>query len=113
VKIAALWLACVALAVVCAALAQTASGPAGLPAGAGVSPNGKDPAPVIPLELQLEYFRTDGILSRLRAEIEKASAEYEAAIAAMVKACGEGSAPTLTQDKKRLFCVAQPKPEAR
>lgn len=99
-----------------AALAQTASGPvtpeSPKPASgavaerlAGAPPTAKDP--VIPIELQMEYFRTDGALAHLRAELDKANAEYEAAVNAMVKACGEGSSPTLTQDKKHLFCVAQ------
>lgn len=63
------------------------------------------PAPPIPLELQVEFFRTDGALTRLKAEVDHANAEYEAAVAAMVKACGEGFAPTQTQDKKRLYCA--------
>jgi hypothetical protein len=95
------------------ALAQTASGPAGLPLGPGAAEQlAKDAAakdaPVIPLELQMEYFRTDGVLAHLRAELAAASAEYDAAVKAMLDACGKGAAPVLTADKKRLFCVAQP-----
>jgi hypothetical protein len=95
------------------ALAQTASGPAGLPLGPGAADQmAKDAAakeqPVIPIELQAEYFRTDGVLAHLRAELAAANAEYEAAVKAMIDACGKGAAPTLTQDKKHLFCVAQP-----
>ena len=63
--------------------------------------------PVIPIELQAEYFRTDGVLAHLRADLAVAQTEYEAAVKAMVEACGKDSAPTLTQDKKHLFCVAQ------
>jgi hypothetical protein len=83
-----------------AALAQT-----GGPIAAG---SGAPAAPVIPVELQLEYFRADGVLAHLRAELADANAEYEAAVKAVVKACGEGSGPVLTADKKHLFCVAQP-----
>ena len=104
-KLAALWLACTALAVALGVLAQAPSGPAGLPLGAGVTEQ-------IPLELQLEYFRTDGIVQRLKAELEHASAEYEAAVAAVVKACGDGATPQMTSDKKRLLCVAKPKQDA-
>jgi hypothetical protein len=84
-----------------AALAQT-----GGPVTSGGS--GAPAAPVIPVELQLEYFRADGVLAHLRAELADANAEYEAAVKAVVKACGEGSGPVLTADKKHLFCVAQP-----
>jgi hypothetical protein len=65
-------------------------------------------APVIPLELQVEYFRTDGALAHLQAQMAEAQSEFEAAVKAVVRACGPDSAPTLTQDKKHLFCVAQP-----
>jgi hypothetical protein len=82
-----------------AALAQT-----GGPIAGG---SGGPAAPVIPVELQLEYFRTDGVLAHLKAELAEANAEYEAAFKAIVKACGENSDPLLTQDKKRLFCVAR------
>jgi hypothetical protein len=92
------------------ALAQTPSGPAGLPRGAGVDKDGNllPKEQVIPIELQAEYFRTDGVLAHLRAELAQANAEYEAAVKAMLEACGKGSTPTLTADKKHLFCVAQP-----
>jgi hypothetical protein len=97
-----------ALALALAALAQTPSGPAALPLGPGAAEQMAKEQPVIPLELQMEYFRTDGVLAHLRAELAAASAEYDAAVKAMVEACGKGAAPVLTQDKKRLFCVAQP-----
>ena len=82
-----------------AALAQT-----GGPIAGG---SGAPAAPVIPVELQLEYFRTDGVLAHLKAELAEANAEYEAAFKAIVKACGDTSDPLLTQDKKHLFCVAR------
>lgn len=94
-----------------AALAQTPSGPAGIPSGVHDPVQSPD-APVIALELQVEYFRTDGVLSRLRAQITAAQADYDAAVAALVKACGAKAQPTLTQDQKRLFCVAIAAPPA-
>ena len=86
-----------------AALAQT---------GAEVKSDAK-PAPTIPLDHQLEYFRTDGRLAHLRAELAEANTEYEAAVKTVVKDCGEGSGPLLTQDQKHLFCVAQPAAAAK
>lgn len=86
------------------------------PAGSGSEPDAaagaggaKNAAPVIPLELQVEYFRTDGALAHLQAQLAEAQTEYEAAVKAITKACGPDAAPVLTQDKKHLFCVAQPK----
>ncbi|HEV8500424.1 MAG TPA: hypothetical protein VGR63_02520 [Casimicrobiaceae bacterium] len=83
-----------------AALAQT---------GGDVTAGGSGPAAAatIPLDHQLEYFRTDGRLAHLRAELAAANTEYEAAVKVVVKDCGEGSGPVLTQDGRHLFCVAQ------
>jgi hypothetical protein len=105
-KAAALFIVCLAAGAALAGLAQS-GGDKEMTAGG----SGAKPAPVIAIELQAEYFRTDGVLAHLRADLDKAQAEYEEAVKAVVKACGEGSAPTLTQDKKHLFCVAQPAPK--
>jgi hypothetical protein len=91
------------------AFAQQASGPANIPPGPGAAAEtAKDKPPVTPMELQAEYFRTDGILAHMRAEMDKANADYETAIKAMLKACGEHFAPIMAPDKKTLVCVAQP-----
>jgi hypothetical protein len=93
------------------AFAQQASGPAAIPLGPGATAEmGKDASkvPVIPIELQAEYFRTDGILAHMRAEMDKANTDYEAAVKAMLAACGKGFSPTMTPDKKNLVCAAQP-----
>lgn len=88
---------------VLAILGQTGSGPAALA-----------PAPLIPMELQAEYFRADGVLARLRADLEHAQADYDAAVAAIVKACGTGFNVAPTPDRKNLMCVRvtpPPKPQ--
>jgi hypothetical protein len=96
-----------AAALLISALAVLAQSGGGDGAKDAPKPEAAKPAPVIAIELQAEYFRTDGVLAHLKADLDKAQAEYEEAVKAVVKACGEGSAPTLTQDKKHLFCVAQ------
>jgi hypothetical protein len=88
--------------------ADEKAAPAAKAPAAAAAPADEKPAAMISAELQMEYFRTDGALAHLKADLERANAEYDAAVSALVKACGEGNAPTLTQDKKRLFCVAQP-----
>jgi hypothetical protein len=91
------------------AFAQQASGPANVPLGPGAAAEmAKDKPPVIPMELQAEYFRTDGILAHMKAEMDKANADYEAAIKAMLKSCGDHFTPIMAPDKKTLVCVAQP-----
>lgn len=86
------------------ALAQTPSGPAALAPLV---------VPPIPMELQAEYFRADGVLARLRADIERAQADYDAAVAALVKACGEGFNVAPTPDRKNLMCVRVTPPPAK
>ena len=91
------------LLIVLALIAQ--SPPSGGTPGAGES--GAKPAPVIPIELQAEYFRADGVLAHLRADLAQANTDYEAAVKAIVKACGDGAVPVPTDDKKRLYCAAK------
>ena len=93
-------------ALVASALAQTPSGPDSLAPLV---------APPVPIALEAEYFRTDGVLARLRAELDRANAEYEAAVKALVEVCGAGFVPAPTQDKKHLYCARvtpPPKPPA-
>lgn len=97
-------------ALAAAALAQSGGGAAG-------DTNGKNepaakPAPVIPIELQAEYYRADGVLAHLQGELAKANADYEAAVKAILKACGEGFVAAPTDDKKHLYCAVQPAPPA-
>lgn len=66
------------------------------------------PAPVIPIELQAEYFRSDGVLAHLRADLAQANADYEAAVKAILAACGAGYIAVPTEDKKHLYCAVQP-----
>jgi hypothetical protein len=65
------------------------------------------PAPVIPIEQQAEYFRADGVLAHLKAEMADAQKDFEDAVKAVVATCGADAAPTLTADRKHLFCVAK------
>jgi hypothetical protein len=87
-----------------AAFAQTAAPPPAPVPGAVIP---MAPA-AIPIELQAEYFRSDGVLAHLKAEMADAQTDFEAAVKAVVAACGADSAPTLTADRKHLFCVAKP-----
>lgn len=84
-----------------------------LPSGAGGSAPAAAKAPEITLEHQLEYFRTDGRLAHLRAEVAEANAEYDAAVAAVRKDCGADAIPLPAQDNRRLVCVATKPPEAK
>ena len=86
-----------------AAIAAAAFAQSG--AGDGKNEAPAKPAPVIPIELQAEYYRADGVLAHLQAELTKANADYEAAVKAIVKACGDGFIAVPTEDKKRLYCA--------
>jgi hypothetical protein len=98
--------AAAAALLIAGALAQTPSGPAVLAPLV---------APPVPIALEAEFFRADGVLTRLKVELEHASADYDEAVKALVKACGEGFAPAPTQDKKHLMCqrVTPPPPPAK
>lgn len=78
--------------------------------GAAPAQTGEPKPPEIPIEQQAEYFRTDGVLAHLKLQLDEANADYEAAVKAVVKTCGEGYAPAVSQDKKHLMCAATPKP---
>ena len=67
----------------------------------------EDKPPVIPPELQAEYFRADGTLAHLKpVGWDEAQADLMKAVVEIQKACGEKFSATMID--KRLVCVAKP-----
>ena len=63
-------------------------------------------APTIPLSLEVEYFRADDLVQRLKPDWELANADLENAVAALRKVCGEKfSVAAPTRQNRHLTCA--------
>ncbi len=62
--------------------------------------------PTVPLDAQVDYYRSDASVNRLTLAGQAANAELQQSIAALVAACGDKHHPDA--QGKRIVCVPNP-----